>query len=266
MLRSTVGAISLLLSGLTTAGAQGWPFHYPEPPDSSVRLVKDVRYARVDTLNLAMDVYMPARGASPMPTLVLYSLFWPPDKPGRESNTWLQSWARIAAANGIVAVIPDLRAEAGTGTAATPSRPIGDDFERALEYIADHAAEFRINRDRLVVFASSGAVWPGFSAVEDARRTEIKAAVMYYGASTFTAFRLDLPVLYVRAGMDSRGTNDAFDRLAALALAQNAPITLINHPTGRHGFEGRSDNAMTRQIIDQTIQFIKYATHRAQPD
>ena len=244
----------------TESSAQGWPFYYPEPPGASVRIVKDVQFARVDTLKLAMDVYIPATESGPMPALVLYSLFWPPDKPGRESNTWLHSWARIAAANGIVAIIPDLRAEPGTGTATTPSRPLGDDFERFLTYVTNHSAEFKINRDRLVLFASSGAVWPGFSAVEDPRRTEIKAAVMYYGASTFTAFRSDLPVLYVRAGMDSRGTNDAFDRLVGLALAQNAPITAINHPAGRHGFEGRSDNAITRQIIDQTIQFIKRAT------
>jgi len=251
-----------ILSMATTASAQGWPFHYPEPSSASVSVVRNVGIAAADNLNLAMDVYRPANGAGSAPALIMYSLFWPPDRPGRESNTWLQSWARIAAANGIVAVIPDLRAEPGTGNATTPSRALGDDFERFVLYIAEHAAEFGIDRNRLTVFASSGAVWPGFAAAEDPQRTQIKAAVMYYGASTFTTFRSDLPVLYVRAGLDSRGTNEAFDRLAALGLGQNAPITVINHPTGRHGFEGRTDDATTRRIIDQTIEFIKSVGQR----
>jgi hypothetical protein len=43
-------------------------------------------------------------------------------------------------------------------------------------------------------------------------------------------------------------------------MNQNAPLTLLNHPTGRHGFEGRDDNAVTRAIIEQTLDFVKRAT------
>lgn len=57
----------------------------------------------------------------------------------------------------------------------------------------------------------------------------------------------DLPLLWVRAGLDSERTNATITRLASLALSQNAPLTLVNHPTGQHGFEGRDDNAVTRE-------------------
>jgi hypothetical protein len=56
--------------------------------------------------------------------------------------------------------------------------------------------------------------------------------------------------------------NAAIDRLTSLAVAQNVPLTLINYASGHHGFEAVDDNATTRQIIEQTIDFVKRATAR----
>jgi dienelactone hydrolase len=75
-----------------------------------------------------------------------------------------------------------------------------------------------------------------------------------------TTFPRDLPVLWVRAGLDSPRMNSAIDRLAALALSQNAPITVINHRTGHHAFEARDDDVATPQVIDQSLEFVKRAT------
>ncbi len=82
------------------------------------------------------------------------------------------------------------------------------------------------------------------------------------GASNVETFRRDLPLFWVRAGLDSEGTNATISRLAVLALSQNAPLTLVNHPTGQHGFEGRDDNAVTRDVVEQTLAFVKRATMR----
>ncbi len=54
--------------------------------------------------------------------------------------------------------------------------------------------------------------------------------------------------------------NAAIDRLTSLALSQNAPLTLVNYPTGHHGFEAVDDNGTTRQIVEQVIEFVKRAT------
>lgn len=43
-------------------------------------------------------------------------------------------------------------------------------------------------------------------------------------------------------------------------LADWLARVLRNHPTGHHGFEGRDANAATRQIIDQTLEFVRNAT------
>ena len=48
--------------------------------------------------------------------------------------------------------------------------------------------------------------------------------------------------------------------LAAAAVAQNAPVTVLNHPTGAHAFESVNDDEMTRIVINQTIDFVKRAT------
>ena len=110
------------------------------------------------------------------------------------------------------------------------------------------------------MFAESGATWAALPAVEDPGQTAIKAAVLYYGSANVDTFRRDIPLLWVRAGLDSQQTNGNIARVSALAVAQNAPVTTLNHPTGRHGFEGRDDNAITRDIMEQTLAFIKRAT------
>ena len=83
---------------------------------------------------------------------------------------------------------------------------------------------------------------------------------MYYGRATVTSFRLDLPVLYLRAGLDHPDMNAEIVKLASLAALQNAPLTLLNHHTGHHSFETADDDDATRQVIDQTIAFVKNAT------
>jgi hypothetical protein len=65
-----------------------------------------------------------------------------------------------------------------------------------------------------------------------------------YGAAVINEFRRDLPVLYIRAGLDRPPLN----------------VTLLNHPTGHHAFEALDDDDATRDIIDRTLDFVKRAT------
>jgi hypothetical protein len=74
---------------------------------------------------------------------------------------------------------------------------------------------------------------------------------------------LDLPVLYVRAGLDRPGVNRDLANLAAQAVSQNAPLTLLNHAAGHHAFEIFDDDAATREVIERTLDFVKRATSAA---
>jgi len=246
--------------------AQERPFHYPVPSLDAVRVTKGLAYTRVDGVTLAMDVYRPKTASGLSPALILYSMYWPEehDRPARESNDHAMRWARIAAAAGIVAIIPDLRAVPGTGNAQAPSRAREGELDSLLAHLTTHARRYGIDGERIALFAASGAVASALPAIEDARRSAIKAAVLYYGGAgaNVTTFRPDLPILYVRAGRDSPGMNSAIDRLTSLALTQNAPLTLINYASGHHAFEGVDDNEMTRDIIRRTLDFVRTATAR----
>jgi dienelactone hydrolase len=244
--------------------AQERPFHYPVPPLDAVRLTRAVPYARVDSTVLAMDVYRAKTASEATPALILYSMYWPEsnDQPARMSNDQALRWARIAAAAGIVAIIPDLRAVPGTGTAPAPARAREGELDSLLAHVTAHAREYGIDANRIALFAASGSVASALPAVQDPRRSAIAAAVLYYGGAgaSVTTFRPDLPLFWVRAGRDSPGMNSAIDRLASLALAQNAPLTLVNYATGHHAFEAVDDNATTRAIIRRTLEFVKEAT------
>ena len=267
IIRGVVRLASLmLLTALASSSgeAQERPFHYPVPSLDAVRLSKAVVYARVDTATLAMDVYRPKTASGPSPALILYSMYWPEsnDRPPRESNDQALRWARIAAAAGIVAIVPDLRAVPGTGTAQAPARARDGELDSLLVHLTTHARQYGIDADRIALFAASGSVASALPAIEDTRRSAVKAAVLYYGGAgaEVTTFRPDLSILYVRAGRDSPRMNAAIDRLTALALTQNAPVTLINYASGHHAFEAVDDNAMTREIIRHTIDFVRTAT------
>ena len=73
-------------------------------------------------------------------------------------------------------------------------------------------------------------------------------------------FRRDLPVLWVRAGLDRPSVNQDITTLASLAVSQNAPVTLLNHALGYHGFEVFNDDDATRAVIEETIAFVRRAT------
>ena len=83
---------------------------------------------------------------------------------------------------------------------------------------------------------------------------------MYYGAAEVTAFRRDLPLLMVRAGLDRPPLNRAMTDFATQASNQNAPLTLLNYPGGHHAFEIVDDEDATRDVIDSTLAFVKRVT------
>jgi dienelactone hydrolase len=226
--------------------AQGMPsFKYPEPAASSYRVLSDVEYGTSGSDALKMDVYRPSSGGRG-PTLIFFNQV----SGEQRRHPFYVAWARIAASKGVTAILPDLR-----------SATIVQDFVALLGYLGKGPAEDTgIDPAAVAVYAGSGNVFNALPLVQDARSTRIKAAVMYYGAAEVKAFRPDLPVLYVRAGLDRPALNRLIDALAARALADNIPVTLLNHAGGRHAFEMFNDDDATKRVIDETIAFVKETT------
>ena len=223
------------------AAAQEMRFFYPAPPASAVEVMKDQAYGA-----LHMDVYRPSNAVGKtLPALVFFNIATGAER----SNTFYRSWAEIAASNDFVAILPDLRNES-----------FEPDLDALLTHLTTNAASLGVDRDRIALYAGSGNVYRALPLVQHPKRTAIKAAVMYYGAAEVTAFRRDLPLLLVRAGLDRPPLNRAMTELATQASNQNAPVTLLNYPGGHHAFEIVDDEDATRDVIDSTIAFVKRAT------
>jgi dienelactone hydrolase len=192
-----------------------------------------------------MDVYRQPNPTVARPALIFFNSATGADR----GNPFYAGWAQTAAFRGLVAIVPDLRA----GSQA-------DDYRALVRHLAEHAADYGIDPAALAVYAGSGNVSTAFPIVEDPADRSIRAVVMYYGVGDVKDFRLDLPVLYVRAGLDRPSVNQAIAELAALAVSQNAPLTLLNHATGHHAFESADPDDASREVIEATIDFVKRAT------
>jgi dienelactone hydrolase len=243
-------SLTLLVAGaalaapFTSAHPQGQKFAL-QPASPNVTITKDVEYGRSDTVALRMDVYRSAGSSGTGPTLIFFNHATGADR------RWFfyDAWARAAASRGLVAVVFDLR----FGSEAS-------DFQALMAYLTSRGATVGVNKDAIAIYAGSGNVFTALPLVEDPKLTTVKAAVMYYGEAPITEFRRDLPVLYVRAGLDRPSVNEEIAKLATLAVAQNAPVTLVNHASGYHGFEMFNDDDATREVMEQTIAFVRRAT------
>jgi dienelactone hydrolase len=227
------------------ANAQEPRFAFP-PPSAAVTVSQNLPYGTSGDVLLQMDVYRPAvRSPHRLPALIFFNRATGADR----SGAFYAAWARTTASRGVIAILPDLR----SGSEA-------QDCQALLDHLAAHAAELGIDREALALYAGSGNVFTAFPLVENPSQTAIKAAVMYYGTAPVTEFRRDLPVLYVRAGLDRPDVNQEITRLAALAVSQNAPVRLVNHSSGHHAFEMVDDDDASRAVIELTIDFVRQAT------
>jgi dienelactone hydrolase len=242
MNRAVAVALVALGGGLNASETNAQQrFHYPEPPSGAVHTSKDVA---IGASGLFMDVYRPANASAAAPTIIFFNRA----TGAQRGNAFYASWARTAASKGLVAIVPDIRD-------ASPA----EDFQALVSHLASRGTELGVDRDAIAVYAGSGNVFNALPIVQDPRMTAIKAAVMYYGSAPVEQFRRDLPLLYVRAGLDRPGVNANIASLVARATVQNAPVTLLNHPIGHHAFEMVDDDAGTRDVIDRTIDFVKHA-------
>ena len=125
---------------------------------------------------------------------------------------------------------------------------------------------------------------PGLSLLMRGGRDYLKCAVLYYGymlemtgssrvadaakqfgfvnpsAGTSVAdLPPDVPLFIARAGQDHMpGLNAALDDFVDEALTPNLPVTVINHAGGAHAFDLFHDSEMSREIIRQTLAFMRF--------
>ena len=72
-----------------------------------------------------------------------------------------------------------------------------------------------------------------------------------------------LPMFIARAGLDQATINQSIDMFVQEALAGNAPLELMNHPAGRHGFDILDDDERSREIIARAVAFAQVHVRRS---
>jgi acetyl esterase/lipase len=256
------------------------PVVYRLPDMDKVRVISNLKYSEVDNPYLLMDVYLPpglmARERRPV-VVFIHGGAGPEYKP----KDWgmFQSWGRLVAAAGMVAVMFTHRFSPPPQLLLVEA---ASDLNTAIKYIRSNAELFHADGDRISVCAwSSGGELLSPLLIE--RPAFVRCLVAFYALldvqqyappgdaatlqylkafSAIASLPEDastlMPMLVVRAGRDEIPTlNDAMDRFVARALAINAPITVINHPAGGHGFDNQNNDERSREIIRSSIEFMR---------
>ena len=256
------------------------PIVYRLPGMDKVRVVSNLKYTEVDNPHLLMDVYIPP-DLEPRECRPVVVFIHGGAGPENKAKDWgiFQSWGRLLAAAGLVAA-------AFTHRFSPPPQSLlaeaVSDVDSAINYLRSNAESIHVNADHIGVCAwsSGGALLRplltkkpqfvrcvlAFYAMLDLQQYapagDAAALQLFKEFSAITALSEDsatmIPMWIARAGRDEFPMlNDAVDRFTARALAVNAPITVINHPSGAHGFDNQNDDERSREIIRSAIEFMR---------
>lgn len=256
------------------------PLVYSVPGMDKVEVREDVVYKTMETpegrLALKMDVYLP-RDASKerRRPLVLFMSGGSVDDPDWRKAGIYTSYGRLAAASGFVGVTYQKRYGRGLDGIRTGNA----DTKDLVRFLREHAAEYGIDPERIAEWGFSGGGMMLGPALRE-RPAYVRALLYFYAASGAPAMYPEdvgrairdegfssieniegegpLPALFVaRAAYDNPELNDGLDALVQAALDHDALIDVMNHPTGRHGFDLLDNDARSREIVERAVAFLK---------
>jgi len=173
-----------------------------------------------------------------------------------------QSYGRIIAVSGLAGIAFSKRYARG------PEGTLNgiEDFNDLLSYLRQHADDISVDKDRLAFwgFSAGGLLlapvlkegasygravvcfycvsdieqdsWAGVEGITDESLTRARAVGSPVEQIQTAGHPLP-PIFVGRAGWDNAGLNRGIDKLVSEALGKNAMIEVMNHPTGRHGFD-----------------------------
>lgn len=233
-------ALALLLP-LTAAAQQ---LVAPQPDPSRFVVTKNIVYASPGGRPLAFHLYRPA-GDAVVPVVITCNVGI------SDMKDWdgYTGWGKITAAAGLASVHYDAR----------DGQQV-DDFDTLVAFLRTKADEYRIDPTRIVVWGGSANVRLALPVAMDPKRDSIRGAVIFYGDAEVKELRTDVPVYFVRSGLDVPDLNKRIDTLINRALAANAPWTVDNYGGGLHGFDIFNDNDLSRELIDRALRFMQRVT------
>lgn len=262
---------------------------YAVPGMNAVEVHRDLVYRRrehPEGADLLMDVYLPpglAAGETRPGVLLVHGGPIPADRMPllHRIKSWgiFLSYGELLAASGLVAVTFGHRFASLPEIATAQS-----DIAAAIDFVRGKAPDFHLDPDRLALWAFSGGGTFLAPPLRE-RPPYLRALIAYYTLLDLASLRGKFeqfpvtedaardfspatsfpegapydgpPILVARGGRDSPFINNTLDLFVQRALAANAPLDLLNHPAGQHGFDVLDDDDRSREIIARTIGFLK---------
>jgi acetyl esterase/lipase len=246
----------------------------------------DIVFKTVGELALKMDLYSPIQQESgSLPPGVIFVSGGDASADTlrtREIGLYI-SYGQLVAAAGFVGITFDHRGLEGY----TQLREVGEDTDDLIAYVRTNSASLGVDAERICIWAFSAGPIYGFRTAFRGAPSYIRCAIAYYGGLSllnktyfhyapaeeplfreFSAVHYlrenpaSIPPLFIaRAGLDRPFLNESIDEFVQVAITHNVQITLMNHPSGLHGFDMLNDDERSREIIRATLEFIR--THLA---
>lgn len=250
---------------------------YQMPGADAVTIRRDVEYRSTDASAQTMDIYYPidAQSGERRPAIVFVSGYSDVGMQAilgcklKDMGSYV-SWGKLTAASGLVAII------------YTTTEPVSD-IDALLQFVRQNAAELKIDKNLIGVWACSGNVPNALSVLMQEANDFLKCAVFCYGlmldldgstnvakaakmfgfanpnaGKTVDDLPKNLPLFIARAGQDNPQLNETIDRFLAKAVSCNLPVTFANHHTAPHFFDVMHDSEATREIIRQILAFMRF--------
>src|ERR1043165_4693703 len=257
---------------------------YSVPGMARVVARKNMTYKRAAGVELKMDAYSAPgarRGVRRPAVLFIHGGRVPADLRTTPKD-WgaFVSLAQLAAASGFVGVTFNHRFYAWESLADSQA-----DVLDAVAYVREHADALGVDRNRIVLWTvSAGSIF--LSRPPREAPPYLRCIVAYYPEMDLQSERASAPasvsdetlrefspvyqlgqnsrgvppIFIARAGLDDAGVNAGVGRFVEAALSKNVTLDLVNHATGHHGFDTEDDDERSREIIRQTVEFIKSHT------
>lgn len=238
---------------------------------------RDVVYRTDERGGLALDAYLPATGPGPWPAVLLVN------GDGREeaitrAKDWgvFHSYGEHLAARGMVGVPFNHRSSQAVGRAE-----VAAEVAAALAFVRREARDLAVDPERIAVWAFSAAGAFALADLLRERPSYVRAIVGFYTVWDLEPFRglpgapsgADVvrwsataalgvtsqglpPILVATADRDSQPFLVGTERFIARGYELGADLRVLRHPGGQHGFDARDDDARSREIIVDALDFL----------
>lgn len=216
----------------------------PTPTESSLRVERDVVFARGERGPLKLDVYLPRTGPRPAAVVFANVVGERGSRPFRATEIY-RSWARLLAGHGIAGVIMDSE----TSHAA-------ENLGQAIDHLRKKGAALGIDGERLGVWACSANVTIALPWLMNAPPEAVRTAVLYYGSGDVTRVRPEFPLLYVMASDDDAGLIANQRKIWDLARSAGAPWTTVVARGLPHAFDALDESEASRRLVLETVDYL----------